>query len=133
VADLLVVDDDRDLGDLLRDLLAGEGHSVRIARDGQEGLDRVAERYPDLVLLDVEMPRLTGPEMTYRMLLHDLGEEEIPIVLLSGVTNLARVAGMVGTPYYLPKPYDFPAVLEILAKALRERRAPSPQLPAAAQ
>jgi CheY-like chemotaxis protein len=132
VSDLLVVDDDPDLGELLRDLLAGEGHTVRLARDGLEGLERVAERFPDLVLLDVEMPRLTGPEMTYRMLLHDLGQEEIPIVLLSGVTNLSRVAAIVGTPYFLPKPYDLPAVLRLLARALVERRAPSPQLPAEA-
>jgi CheY-like chemotaxis protein len=128
VADLLVVDDDSDLAELLADLLGGQGHTVRIARNGREGLRLVAERIPDLVLLDVEMPLLTGPEMSQEMIVRDSGQEEIPIVLLSGVTNLFRVAASVGTPYYLRKPYDAEAVSRLVASALVERRPPHPEL-----
>jgi DNA-binding NtrC family response regulator len=130
--DLLVVDDDHDLADCLAELLEEEGFKVRTARNGREGLRRIAERQPDLVLLDVEMPLLTGPEMSYEMFLRDAGQETIPIVLLSGVTNLHEVAEAVGTPYFLPKPCSFEAVERLLAKALAERRAPvrTPLLPA---
>jgi two-component system response regulator (stage 0 sporulation protein F) len=127
VADLLVVDDDPDLAESLAALLEAEGHEVRTARNGQEGLELVAQRQPDLVLLDVEMPFLTGPEMSYRMFIHDVGQEEIPLVLLSGVTNLLEVAQTVGTPYFLPKPCAFEAIVSLVARGLLERRAPVPE------
>jgi DNA-binding response OmpR family regulator len=126
VANLLIVEDDPDIAELLAAELAGEGHAVRVAHDGQEGLRLVAERHPDLVLLDVEMPFLTGPQMSSEMLVHDLGEEEIPIVLLSAVINLYKVAARVGTPYFLPKPFTVDALSRLVAKALVERHPPAP-------
>jgi CheY-like chemotaxis protein len=126
VANLLVVDDDPDLAELLTDLLEGQGHTVRVARDGREGLRLVAERRPDLVLLDVEMPLVTGPEMSQEMIVRDRGQEEIPIVLVSGVTNLFRLAASVGTPYFLRKPYDAETLSRLVASALVERRPPRP-------
>jgi CheY-like chemotaxis protein len=126
VANLLVVDDDPDLAELLTDLLEGQGHTVRVARDGREGLRLVAERRPDLVLLDVEMPLVTGPEMSQEMIVRDRGQEEIPIVLVSGVTNLFRLAASVGTPYFLRKPYDAETLSRLVASALVERRPPHP-------
>jgi CheY-like chemotaxis protein len=126
VANLLVVDDDADVAELLAAVLESRGHSVRVARDGREGLRLVAEGYPDLVLLDVEMPFVTGPEMSREMLFRDRGQEEIPIVLLSAVPNLFRVAARVGTPYFLRKPYDAAAVSALVDSALAERRPPLP-------
>ena len=124
MTDLLVVDDDPDLSEILGDLLRGEGFEVRTARNGEEGIERVRNRHPDLILLDVEMPRLTGPEMANRLSLGGGGAETIPIILLAGVTNLSSIAERVGTPYFLQKPYDFDAVLRVVSQALRERRAP---------
>jgi CheY-like chemotaxis protein len=126
MADLLIVDDDTDLAELLGELLCVSGHAVRLSRDGQEALEQLEQRLPDLVLLDVEMPVLTGPEVSYRMLVHDAGQEQVPIVLLSGVVNLAEVAALVGTPYFLSKPFDIDAVLRLVSRALVERTAPVP-------
>jgi DNA-binding NtrC family response regulator len=126
MADLLVVDDDPDLGELLAELMRESGHDVRVARDGRDGLVLLRARRPDLVLLDVEMPVLTGPEMAYAMFLHDAGEEFIPVVLLSGVLDLAAVAAAVGTPYFLGKPYSIEHVLALAEKALAERIPPRP-------
>jgi CheY-like chemotaxis protein len=126
VANLLVVDDDPDLAELLTGYLESEGHIVRVAHDGGEGLRLVSERQPDLVLLDVEMPFVSGPQMSYQMVLRDCGEEQIPVVLLSAVTNLHRTAARVGTPYFLGKPFDPAALSRLVARALAERHAPSP-------
>jgi two-component system nitrogen regulation response regulator NtrX len=126
MAELVVVEDDPDLAELIAGQLEGEGHAVRVAGDGREGLRLVGERQPDLVLLDVEMPFLTGPQMAGQMLLHDLGEEQIPVVLLSGVTNLHQVAARVGTSYFLGKPFDAAALSRLVARALVERRPPMP-------
>jgi DNA-binding NtrC family response regulator len=122
--DLLVVDDDLDIAETLSDILRCEGFGVRVAHSGQEGLDALLGGYPDLVLLDVEMPGMTGPAMAWHMFLDDLGREEIPIVLLAGVPDLREVAAAVGTPYFLEKPYTLDRLLVMLERALRERRPP---------
>lgn len=57
---ILIVDDERVIRDGLKALLAGEGYSVRAVRDGDAALAAIAERRPDLVLLDIMMPRLSG-------------------------------------------------------------------------
>lgn len=124
MANVLIVEDDKDIADLLGELLADAGHRVRIARHGEEGLSELARGVPDVVLLDVEMPVLNGPEMAYQMFVHDCGLEAVPIVLLSGVVNLRSVAARVGTPYFLAKPYSPDAVLALCEKALLERKPP---------
>lgn len=126
MANLLVVDDDVDLVDALKLALEGEGHAVRTALNGKRGLEMVRESHPDAVLLDVDMPVLNGPDMAYRMFVDDCGEENIPILLLSGTRDLRHVAEQVGTPYYEPKPYDLEQVLAVLHRLLVERRPPAP-------
>ena len=128
MADILVVDDDLDTADALSEFLLMYGHGLRVARDGVEGLRCLDERFPDLVLLDVEMPHLSGPGMAYQMFLRDLGRERIPIVLLSGLLDLPAVAAAVGTPYFLGKPYCIDAALALVARALEERTPPVPRL-----
>jgi two-component system response regulator MprA len=126
MADLLIVDDDHDVAELLMLALGAEGHEIRVASDGHQGLERVSERRPDLALVDVEMPILTGPEMALAMFLRNCGDEKVPILLLSGVLGLGKVAAAVGTPYFLEKPYPLSAVIELILRALQERRAPNP-------
>ncbi len=126
MADLLIVDDDAMIAETVADILADEGHTVRMGHDGAEGLGLMAQRLPDLVVLDVEMPQLSGPEMAHRMVVENAGRERIPIVLLSGAAYLERVAAMVGTPYALTKPCQLDTLLQTMRRALAERRAPQP-------
>ena len=126
MADLLIVDDDMDMAELLGEALAHRGHQIRIAYDGEGGLRELAIRMPDAVLLDVEMPILDGPGMACEMFIRNCGLEAIPIVLLSGVVDLERVAARVGTPYFLGKPYALGAVRALCDRALTERTPPAP-------
>jgi CheY-like chemotaxis protein len=128
MADLLVVDDDDDVREMLAEVLRDEGHTVRVACDGARGLALIEERHPDAVLLDVEMPLLTGPEMALRMFVHNCGQERIPIVLQSGVKDLTAVARLVNTPYFLSKPFPVDEMLRVLQRALEERVPPRPRL-----
>jgi FixJ family two-component response regulator len=89
--------------------------------------DGEAER-PDAILLDVEMPLLDGPGMANRMFVENMGRENIPVILVSGVANLAQVADQVGTPYALAKPYSEEALALLLEEALRERALPRPRM-----
>jgi DNA-binding NtrC family response regulator len=126
MADVLIVDDDRDIADAVTDVLCDAGHVCRVARNGHEGLRLVAERRPELVLLDVEMPIMSGPEMATALFLRNCGDEKIPVVLISGIVGLERIAAVVGTPYYLPKPCALAAVMQIVDCALMERVSPRP-------
>lgn len=126
MADVLIVDDDIDCADALSALIEAEGHGVRVAYNGAEGLRLATERRPDLALLDVEMPVVDGPGMAYQMFVRDRGLEDVPLILLSGVVNLPAIAAQVGTPYYLAKPYRYGPISELVRRALRERVVPRP-------
>jgi CheY-like chemotaxis protein len=129
MADILVVDDDETLGELMRELLESLGHSVRVVHDGREGLRALDQRFPDLIILDVEMPLLDGPGMAYQMLLTDAGREKIPVLLSSGYADLQKIVERVGTPYFVHKPCTVPALVSMIERALCERTAPAPRPP----
>ena len=126
MADLVIIDDDPDNLDVLAELMASAGHHVRAGYNGEVGLRLLHERRPDLVHLDVEMPILDGPGMASAMFVHNLGMEQIPVILISGVVSLRDVAARVGTPYFLSKPYRFNQIMAIVDRALAERVAPRP-------
>lgn len=126
MADVLVVDDDTDVAEVLAEIMASEGHDVRIALNGEAGLREVHERPPAVILLDVDLPLLDGPGVAHALLVHDAGLEKIPIVLLSGVPQLAAVARQIGTPYFLSKPYKYDALVSLVERALMEQTPPNP-------
>ena len=124
VAIFLIVDDDRDIVEMLRQLLILEGHTVLTAYSGQDGIDALRTCRPDAILLDVEMPILSGPDMAYRMFEHNCGDELLPILILSGASDVNLIAKRVGTPYFLCKPYKIDALLSMLDRILTEHIAP---------
>jgi CheY-like chemotaxis protein len=126
MAHLLLVDDNNDLIEGLGELLRINGHVVHTASTGEEGLTVLrAASLPDALVLDVDMPVLGGPEMAHKMLLHDAGEQNIPIVLMSGRDDLPEIAKRMGTPYFLSKTGDIEVFLDLLNRALRERKPPT--------
>jgi len=126
MANVLVVDDDPDLGETFAEVLATLGHTTRLAHNGREAITCVVDEMPDLIVSDVEMPVLTGPEMASEICVRDTGLERIPIVLVSGIRDLPRVAERLGTPYFLTKPFSLDMVSGVLTRALAERRPPHP-------
>jgi CheY-like chemotaxis protein len=124
MANLLIVDDDLDSAEALAMIMESRGHVVRVAYNGAEGMELARVQRPDVVLLDVEMPRMDGPQMALAMLVHDLGLESIPVILLSGVVDLEKTATEVGTPYFLGKPYRLTQIAALVGRALSEHIAP---------
>jgi CheY-like chemotaxis protein len=79
MANVLIVDDNVESVEASTLLLESAGHQIRTGYNGEEGLKSLgAGPLPDCVLLDVDMPVLSGPQMVHRMLMHDAGEERIP-------------------------------------------------------
>lgn len=126
MAHILLVDDDPDVVETTTLILSAEGHRIELAANGKEGLAALERGLPDLVVLDIEMPVLDGPQMAYRMFLQDCGREKVPILLISGAADLKQIAAIVGTPYRIAKPYHIDAFLSLVERVLSERTPPSP-------
>jgi two-component system response regulator CpxR len=105
-ASLLIVDDDRELGQMLTEYLTGEGFQVTIVRDGAEALERLSDHAHnfDLVVLDVMLPSLSGFEVL-RRLRHSLS---VPVVMLTAHgADVDRIVGLeLGADDYLAKPFN---------------------------
>ncbi|MCK5803374.1 MAG: response regulator [Lentisphaeria bacterium] len=85
-ATILVVDDELDVRTYLRTLLTKQGYEVVMAADGEEGLIMARENKPDLVFLDIMMPKKTGI-MLYRRLKKDPEIGGVPVVILTGLSQ----------------------------------------------
>jgi putative two-component system response regulator len=105
---ILVVDDERANRVLLEEMLVACGYNVSAASDGQEALEEVARHHPDLVLLDIMMPRLDGLEVC-RRLKSDPATRLTPVVLVSSMANLQdRLRGIeAGADDFLNKPVEW--------------------------
>jgi putative two-component system response regulator len=114
MAKILVVDDDDVVTCFLRLVLEGDGHQVTVARDGQEALDLVAQAMPDLILLDLEMPRIGGFDVLHR-LKQAPATRLLPILILTGTdpAEFRASAWALGADEFLSKP---PRPQELLAR-----------------
>ncbi|HEV2009412.1 MAG TPA: HD domain-containing phosphohydrolase [Candidatus Limnocylindria bacterium] len=119
---VLVVDDIQANRELLEGQLAALGYDVREAADGQAALDAIADAEPDLVLLDVEMPKINGLDVCRRIKSHPL-RRLVPVVLITARTDRAtRLAGLeAGADDFLTKPFDAQELLVRTKVLLRDR------------
>ncbi len=122
-ARILVIDDDEGVTSLLRRALAYEGYQVAVARDGEEGLRKALEWSPDVVVLDILMPRLDGIEVCRRL---RAGDPLLAILMLTAKDRADdQVVGLdAGADEYVVKPFSLEA-LAARIRALLRRREPS--------
>ncbi len=119
---VLIIDDSADIRTFLRDMVLGpRGYTVMTATDGQNGLERALTEQPDLILLDVNMPRMTGLEVLEA--LHEHGFSA-PVILMTfyGSENIAVQAFRLGVRDYVRKPFEVEEVLTAIDRALTESR-----------
>ena len=117
---VLVVDDEDDIVDLLRYNLSKEGHRVSIARDGVEAMTSVKEDRPDLIILDIMMPRMNGTEFCDAVR-KDALLRTIPIMMLTAMSEEEdHVKGLeIGADIYLAKPISVPILISQTKALLR--------------
>ena len=117
MAEILIVDDERMIRAGLAQLLSGAGFTVREARDGKSALAAVAERRPDLVLLDIMMPGMDGFEVCEKLLTAD---RDLPVVFLTAKDSESdQVRGLeVGADDFLSKTVGDEVLLARVRKAL---------------
>lgn len=132
---LLLIEDDKDIAELVEYNLRQEKMAVEIARTGNEGLAKARRALPDLVILDLMLPDVGGLEIC-RALKGDPKTKQIPVMMLTAKgEEVDRIVGFeVGADDYLTKPFS-PRELVLRVKAivrrLKEKEGSTPQMPQA--
>jgi len=123
---VLVVDDEPDLTRILEFGLQSAGFLVECAADGQEGLKKAREGKPDMILLDLMLPKLDGYKVC-RLLKFDERYKHIPIIILSARTQEGdqALALEMGANLFVTKPYDFSEILGHIDSLLKSPTARS--------
>ncbi len=113
-AKILIVDDEADLVETIRFSLELEGYNVLVASNGEEGLNLARQEKPDLILLDLMLPKLDGYKVC-RLLKFDERYKHIPILMLTAKTQEKdKILGKeTGANEYITKPFDMD---ELMAK-----------------
>jgi DNA-binding response OmpR family regulator len=105
MARVLVVDDEPDAVELLREFLVGKGYEVLSASDGEEALQKLKEERPHLILLDVRLPKMNGLEVLRKVREIDT---EVGVIMVTAVNEVetGRQALQMGAFDYITKPLD---------------------------
>lgn len=124
---ILVVEDEKEIRDLLVHYLRKEGFAPSVAPDGEAGLARARAERPDLVLLDILLPRMDGLELL-RKIRSDREIGRTPVVMLTAKGDETdRIVGLeLGADDYIPKPFS-PREVVARIKAVFRRSAPPPE------
>lgn len=117
---ILIVDDDVYIGDMLEEVLTGEGYQVSRAYSGTEALLVLSAGRPDLILLDLMLPGLSGEELLPKM-------EGIPVIVVSAKIDVDNKVALLlgGAADYVTKPFDTRELLARITVALRNASAPA--------
>jgi len=127
---ILVVEDDRDLRDTLREVLEETGYSVASAKDGLDALAQLlsSARRPDLILLDLQMPNMDGFEFRDEQL--KLAEiAHIPVAVLTSDSEGRNKAAALNSAAYLSKPLKLLQLLTVIPQVIAQHRSAAEGLP----
>lgn len=117
---ILVIEDEAALSELLRDELSSLGYKVTLAANGAEGLDKIQQVEPDLIICDRSMPMMSGSELLTRLRGAYPQYRSVPFIFLTALTD-ANDRAQVQTlePFaYMEKPLDFDLLQKTLEQAL---------------
>ncbi len=107
MANILVVDDEPDIVRVIMHILESRGHEVTSAPDGPAALESVAQKHPDVIILDLNLPRMDGFEVC-RRLKEDGSTKSIPVVMMTAAyvsVDDARKGSSVGADEFIVKPF----------------------------
>ncbi|BAI62653.1 putative response regulator [Methanocella paludicola SANAE] len=120
---IMVVDDEPDLLEVVKLILESDGYQVVTANSGQEALDKIEKEMPDLVLLDIIMPRMDGWEVFSRIK-GNTKTHDIPVIMLTAKDQrIDKLIGLhvVRVDDYITKPFGRAELLERIKRVLEEK------------
>ena len=116
--DVLVVEDEPYLCDLIADVLEAEGHTTRKASNGLDALEMVAERTPELVLLDLMMPVMDGWEFMTELRANPAWRD-VPVVIITAVYDVAKSQNITEARAVITKPFDIEQLSDVVRRYAR--------------
>ncbi|BEI48644.1 hypothetical protein AWA2013_00500 [Lactiplantibacillus plantarum] len=122
---ILVVDDEKPISDIMKFNLTKEGYEVHVAADGEEALQKVDEVHPDLILLDLMLPKMDGLEVARQV----RKNYDMPIIMVTAKdSELDKVLGLeLGADDYVTKPFSNRELVARVKANLRRQGTPSAQ------
>jgi two-component system chemotaxis response regulator CheY len=111
---ILIVDDDLYLCEIIADVLEAEGHATRTASNGLEALERVREEKPDLLLLDLMMPVMSGWELA-AAIRSSPEWSNIPMIIITADYHIERKQEETGARAVITKPFDIDQLVSVVA------------------
>jgi DNA-binding response OmpR family regulator len=126
MARILIIEDEPGVAEILQVNLQGAGHAVAAAADGEEALSALDQDPPDLVLLDLNLPRVSGFRVI-EVMRRTAGWEEVPVVVVTAY-NFEEAVDVVrvGVDEFLTKPFDVSDVLAAVDRVMGGRRGGEP-------
>jgi DNA-binding response OmpR family regulator len=123
---VLLVDDEVDFVDVVRTRLEANNFEVVTAYDGEEALEKVKEKMPDIIILDIMMPKISGFDVC-RKLKSDQNYKEIPIIMLTArfQVNDIKLGAAMGANAYITKPFEPQVLLEKMQELLQKNKQPA--------
>ncbi len=117
---ILIIEDEENLVELLRFRLEANGYEVEAAYNGEEGLGKIKKIKPDIVVLDVMMPKMHGYEVCMRAKKNE-ATRNIPIIVLTAHTQTGDIdeAKKCGADYFISKPFEPTQLLEEIKRLLK--------------
>jgi signal transduction histidine kinase len=121
---ILIIEDEKILRETLADILEISGYTVVMAKDGEEGVETFTNTHPDLVICDINMPKMDGFEVLKMLETLVPASEFPPFIFLSAKTEPQSIReGMnLGAVDYITKPYSAPELLKVIALRLEKRK-----------
>ena len=115
---ILLIDDEVDLVDMIKYLFVARGYIVATAYDGLEGLERLKEIKPDLIILDMNMPRMDGLEFFQKIMGPDHRAMH-PVLVLSARANAEQMVKEIGVDGFISKPFSVELLIERVENIIR--------------
>jgi len=122
LGDILVIEDNRDSRDILSKLLRMSGYSVLAAQDGEMGYRTAVTHAPDLIITDINMPKMDGIEFVKRIRANSLLTSVPVLVVTAFGSSVVREAIDAGADASAEKPFDFDAFLEVVRDLIDGRK-----------
>lgn len=118
---VLIVDDGQDVIDVLSFVLGKEGFLVSAARDGEEALERIREALPDVILLDIMMPKMDGATLYKKLQANPLAKD-IPIIVMTGSGSWGKERlSPEDVSAYFEKPFSISDIVQTVKDVLNSR------------
>ncbi len=121
---ILVIDDEEDIRELIKALLEPEGFRIVMASNGQEGLDILKRMIPDLIVLDMNMPKMSGIDFYAKIADPKDGHPTVPVLILTGRGNMKSMFEGLHVNGFLQKPFHAIELIDTVKKIVDQTKKP---------